>query len=283
MTVLRVLGMLAGAYLLIVLLMYLGQSRLLHLPNLPGRSLVQTPERIGLEYEDVEFEAEDGVALHGWFLPAEADRGTVLFFHGNAGNISHRLDSLRIFHDLGFAVFIIDYRGYGRSAGQPSEAGLYADARAAWDHLVAERGIDPARIVAFGRSLGAAVAACLARERELGGLILESGFTSVPDLGAELYPWLPVRWLARLDYDARACVAEADLPVLVVHSPDDEIIPFRHGEALAEAAGAELLRIRGDHNTGFLRSGDLYRRGLDRFLATLDATLDTQNSPEPAP
>ncbi len=272
--VLRVVGLLAGTYLLLVVLMYLGQSRLLHLPNLPGRTLVATPERMGLDYEDVAFEAEDGVTLHGWFLPAQAERGTLLFFHGNAGNISHRLDSLRIFHDLDYSVFIIDYRGYGRSEGRPSEEGLYADARAAWDYLVSERGIDPARIVAFGRSLGAAVAACLARERRLGGLILESGFTSVPDLGADLYPWLPVRRLARLEYDARACVAEVDVPVLVVHSPDDEIIPFHHGEALAEAAGAELLRIRGDHNTGFLRSGDLYRRGLDRFLAT----LDTQNA-----
>ncbi len=272
--VLRVVGLLAGTYLLLVVLMYLGQSRLLHLPNLPGRTLVATPERMGLDYEDVAFEAEDGVTLHGWFLPAQAERGTLLFFHGNAGNISHRLDSLRIFHDLDYSVFIIDYRGYGRSEGRPSEEGLYADARAAWDYLVSERGIDPERIVAFGRSLGAAVAACLARERRLGGLILESGFTSVPDLGADLYPWLPVRWLARLEYDARACVAEVDVPVLVVHSPDDEIIPFHHGEALAEAAGAELLRIRGDHNTGFLRSGDLYRRGLDRFLAT----LDTQNA-----
>jgi uncharacterized protein len=139
-----------------------------------------------------------------------------------------------------------------------------------WAHLVEDRRIEPARIVAFGRSLGGAVAACLAAEQAVGALILESSFTSVPDLGAELYPWLPVRWLARLQYDTRACVAEVDVPVLIVHSPHDEIIPFHHGEALAAAARAELLRIRGDHNTGFLRSADIYRGGLDRFLSSLD-------------
>ncbi len=270
MTALRLLCLLCGAYLLIVLLMYLGQSRLLHLPGLPGRTLVATPESIGLDYEDVTFAAADGVELHGWFVPAKDARATVLFFHGNAGNISHRLDSLRILHGLGLSTFIIDYRGYGRSEGRPSESGLYADARAAWSELVDERGIDPEHIIAFGRSLGGAVAACLAGERTLGGLILESSFTSVPDLGAELYPWLPVRWLARLDYDTRACLAEVRAPVLVVHSPDDDIIPFHHGEALAAVADVELLRIRGDHNTGFLRSGDLYRRGLERFVDSLD-------------
>jgi uncharacterized protein len=269
--VVRLLGLLAVAYLGIVVLMYLGQSRLLHLPYLPGRTLTATPEQIGLAYEDVRFAAEDGVALHGWFVPAPDARATLLFFHGNAGNISHRLDSLRIFHDLGLATFIFDYRGYGQSHGRPSEAGLYADARAAWAHLTEDRGVDPARIIAFGRSLGAAVAACLARERRVGALILESTFTSAPDLGAELYPWLPVRTLARLNYDTRACVRDVEAPVLVVHSPEDEIIPFRHGEALAAAAGADLLRIGGDHNTGFLRSREGYRRGLERFIAALDA------------
>jgi uncharacterized protein len=275
--VVRLLGLLAVAYVAIVVLMYLGQSRLLHLPYLPGRALVATPEHIGLPYQDIRFAAEDAVALHGWFVPAANARATLLFFHGNAGNISHRLDSLRIFHDLGLSTFIFDYRGYGQSDGRPSEAGLYADARAAWAHLTEDRGVDPTHIIAFGRSLGGAVAACLARERPLGALILESTFTSVPDLGAELYPWLPVRRLARLNYDARACVAGVEVPVLVVHSPDDEIIPFRHGEALAAAAGsgrgpgADLLEISGDHNTGFLRSGERYRRGLERFLAGLDA------------
>lgn len=263
----RLIGLLGLGYLAIVALMYLGQSRLLHLPDVPGRTLVATPEHIGLAYENVVFTADDGIALHGWFVPAADARATLLFFHGNAGNISHRLDSLRIFHELGLATFIFDYRGYGQSHGRPSEAGLYTDAHAAWTHLTEDRGVDPQHIIAFGRSLGGAVAACLARERPLGALILESTFTSVPDLGAELYPWLPVRRLARLNYDAHGCVRDVEAPVLVVHSPEDEIVPFRHGEALARAAGGDLLRIGGDHNTGFLRSGELYRNELARFIA----------------
>ena len=272
MTALRVLGLLGAGYLGLAALIFFSQSWLVHLPHVPGRALVATPAQIGLAYEEVSFHAEDGVALHGWYVPADNARATLLFFHGNAGNISHRLDSLRIFHELGLASFIFDYRGYGRSEGRPSEHGLRADARAARAYLVEDRRIEPARIVVFGRSLGAAVAACLAAEQAVGALIVESGFTSVPDLGAEIYPWLPVRWLARLQYDTRACVADVDAPVLVVHSPDDEIVPFHHGEALAAAARAELLRIRGDHNTGFLRSAELYRHGLDRFLKSLDHT-----------
>ncbi|MCC5886636.1 MAG: alpha/beta hydrolase [Gammaproteobacteria bacterium] len=257
--------------------MFFGQSSLLHLPHVPGRALVATPERIGLDYEDVHFAAEDGIRLHGWFVPVPEAGRTLLFMHGNAGNISHRLESLRIFHRLGLNVFIFDYRGYGQSEGRPSEPGLHADALAALRYLEAERGVPPAEVVAFGRSLGGAVAACLAAREPLAGLILESTFISVPELAAELYPWLPVRLLARLQYDALGCLEEAAgqreqgrrTPVLVVHSPDDDIVPFRHGQVLAAAARSELLELRGDHNRGFLLSGDVYTRGLAAFLAEL--------------
>lgn len=148
------------------------------------------------------------------------------FLHGNAGNISHRLDSLRIFHGLGLDVLILDYRGYGRSEGRPSEEGTYRDARAASRYLVEARGVAPERIVVFGRSIGAAIAAALAVEQRPAALILESGFTSVPDLAADLYPWLPARRLARLHYDTRARLPHVTVPVLIVHSRDDEIISF---------------------------------------------------------
>ena len=265
----RILAVAGVLYLGVAGLMYAFQSRLVHLPSIPGRTLVADPGDIGLAHESVALTTADGVGLHGWFVPAEGASHTLLFFHGNAGNISHRLGSLRIWHDLGVDVLIIDYRGYGRSEGRPSEAGLYRDADAAWRYLREARDVPPERIVAFGRSLGGAVAACLAAERALGGLILESTFRSVPELGADLYPWLPVRWLARLDYDTEACLEHVDAPVLVVHSEDDEIIPFSHGQALAQRAGGGLLRLRGDHNTGFLRSEGVYRRGLAEFLASL--------------
>ena len=259
----------AGAYLALVAFAYFGQSGMLYLPTIPSRELVANPEQIDLRYENVELHTEDGVRLHGWYIPAGRARGTVLFFHGNAGNISHRLDSIRIFHELELSVFIFDYRGYGRSDGRPSEGGTRRDALAAWEFLTDQRGIDPRQIVLFGRSLGAAVAAQLATETAPAALIIESAFTSVPDMAAELYWWLPVRWLTRFNYATREYVGRVDCPVLVVHSPEDEVIPFRHGEAIFAAAHEpkELLRLRGGHNDGFLVSGDDYVRGLDAFVS----------------
>jgi hypothetical protein len=258
----------AGAYAALVLVAYFGQASMLYLPNLPSRALTASPQDIGLLYENIEFLSEDGLRLHGWYIPAAAARGTVLFFHGNAGNISHRLDSIRIFHDLKLAVFIFDYRGYGNSEGRPSERGLQRDALAAWRFLTEARGVAPGQIIVFGRSLGAAVAAWLAMQKPPAALIVESAFTSVPDMAAELYRWLPARWLVRIEHATRDYVARVRCPVLVVHSPQDEIIPFHHGEAIFAAAHApkEMLRLRGGHNEGFIVSGEHYVRGLDAFV-----------------
>jgi fermentation-respiration switch protein FrsA (DUF1100 family) len=241
---------------------------------------VASPQDIGLGYESVWLTAGDGVRLHGWYLPADDGRAadgahaangqhaTLLFLHGNAGNISHRLDSLRIFHRLGLSVLIFDYRGYGQSEGSPSEEGLERDARAAWEHLTRVRGVAPESIVVFGRSMGAALAAGLAAEQRPAALIIESAFTSVPDLAAQHYWWVPARSLARLRFDTREALARVRAPVLVVHSEDDEIVPFAHGEALYAAAREpkSLLRLRGDHNGGFMLSGDDYVHGLSQFL-----------------
>lgn len=259
-----------GAYGTLLLVLYFGQANLLYLPELPSRALVATPADAGLAYETVHLRTEDGVDLHGWYLPAAEARGALLFFHGNAGNISHRLDSLRIFHRLGLDVLIFDYRGYGRSEGRPDEPGTRLDARAAWRYLTEARGVAPDRVVLFGRSLGAALAARLAAETRPGALVLESAFTSVPDLAADLYWWLPARRLARLSYATREYLAQVACPVLVVHSPDDEIIPFRHGQALYAAARPPkaFLPLRGDHNRGFLLSGEDYVAGLDQFLSS---------------
>jgi uncharacterized protein len=267
----RVLFLAALIYLGLALVMYLSQSRLIFLPEIGGRTLLATPSQVGLNHETLQFPTTDGETLHGWWLPHPDARGTLLFFHGNAGNISHRLDSLQIFHRLGLNVLIFDYRGYGQSSGSPSEKGLYEDARAAWRWLTDERGVAPGQIVLFGRSMGAAVASRLATEVDAAGLIVESSFSSVPDIAADLYWWLPVRWLARIHLATIDHVAEADLPVLVVHSPEDEIIPIEHGRRIHEAApdSRGLLEIRGDHNTGFMRSGELYTEGLAQFLDEL--------------
>jgi uncharacterized protein len=266
---LRVLFLAVLIYLGLALMIFLFQSRLVFLPDIAGRDLVHTPASVGLAFEEVRFDTDDGETLHGWWLPHEQARATLLFHHGNAGNISHRLDSLMIFHDLGLNVFIYDYRGYGQSSGRPSEDGLYRDARASWRWLVEERQVAPAEIVLFGRSMGGAVAARLATEVDAAGLIVESSFSSVPDIGAEVYWWLPVRRLARIHLPTADYVSEAGMPVLVVHSPDDEIVPFSHAERI-HAAAAEprtLWPIKGDHNSGFFLHRDVYKQGLTQFLS----------------
>ena len=268
---LKLLLAIAGAYLLFVAILYMTQARMLYLPHIPSRELSATPEAVGLDYEDVTLETSDGVSVHGWFVPGES-RHVLLYFHGNAGNISHRVYSIREFHDLGLSVFIIDYRGYGQSNGRPTEQGLYRDGQAAWQYLTDERGIAPEDIIPFGRSLGGSVASWLAAREQPAGLIIESSFTSVPDIGQDAYPWLPVRWLSRFKHATRDEVAKVTCPVLVVHSRDDEIIPFHHGEAIYDAANEpkQFLEIRGGHNDGHAMSANVYRSGILDFLETLD-------------
>jgi uncharacterized protein len=255
----------AGGYALLVAFAYLTQDRMVYFPT---STLVTNPGDHGLPYEDVALVADDGVRLHAWFVPVPDARATLLFFHGNGGNLSHRMDSLRIFHDLGLSVLILSYRGYGRSEGRPSEAGIELDANAAWRHLREDRGIPAEDILVFGRSLGAAVAAELAARARPGAVILESAFTSAADLAADVYPWLPVRWLIRYRYDVRAALRDIDAPILIAHSREDEIVPFRHARELKAAAGepVSLLEMRGGHNDGFLRTGEAYEQGLRDFL-----------------
>ncbi len=256
---------LAGGYLLLVLLLFFMQGRLLYMPH---KTLIATPEAIGLAYEDLTLHTSDGVRLHGWFIPANGE-GTLLFFHGNAGNLSHRLESIRIFHGLGLNVLIVDYRGYGLSGGRPGHSGLMRDAQAAWDYLTQERGISPAQIVLFGRSLGAAVAAELAANTPAkpAAVILESAFTSAADLGSEIYPWLPVRALLRHPHETARHLGAINEPLLLIHSREDEIIPFSHHERLRTIRpDAATLELKGGHNDGFLVSQTHYIEGLRRFL-----------------
>jgi fermentation-respiration switch protein FrsA (DUF1100 family) len=272
MQMLKVFLALSIAYALLVTVVYLMQGRMLYLAGMPGRELEMTPADAGMEYQDVSFEAADGVALHGWFIPGATER-VVLFFHGNAGNISHRLDSIRQFHDLGLSVFIIDYRGYGQSAGRTTEPGIYRDADAAWRYLTETRGLRGSDIVVFGRSLGGSVASRLAAANRPLALIVESSFTSVPDVAQELYPWLPVRWLSRLRHATRDHIKSVECPVLVIHSRDDEIIPFHHGQSIFEAARVprSLLELRGSHNDAFLRDERRYIDGLRAFVASVSS------------
>ena len=271
---LKLLLFLAACYALFVVIVFLTQARMIFLPNLPGRALTNTPKDLDLAYEDVQIETTDRVALHGWFVPGAGER-VLLFFHGNAGNISHRLASIQQFHELGLSVFIIDYRGYGQSEGRITERGTYRDADAAWHYLTDSRGLNPRQIVVFGRSLGGPIAAWLATQQQPGALIVESAFSSVLDIGRELYPFLPIRWLSRFRYPTRDYVGQTSCPVLVVHSREDEIIPFHHGERIFAAAPQtkQLLEIHGPHNGAHLGLAGPYVEGLRVFLARTNTSM----------
>ncbi|SEL13203.1 alpha/beta hydrolase [Halomonas daqiaonensis] len=260
------------AYAMLVMVACAFQGRLLYQPHAGGREYLATPQDRGLEYEPVTLRTDDGLRLAAWWVPARTARGNLLFLHGNAGNISHRLDSIEQFHRLGLSVLILDYRGYGQSEGSPSEAGTALDARAGWRWLRETADLAPDEIVVFGRSLGAAVAAGLTAELQDDSrpvaLILESPFRSVPELAQRLYPILPARWLSRFDYDTVSRVAKVQAPLLVIHSREDDIIPFAEGEAVHAAASEpkRMLEISGGHNTGYLESEPRYLQGIDAFL-----------------
>lgn len=257
-----------AAYLALVFYVYAFQARLVYFPESPGRELTASPADIGLAFEDVRIKARDGAELHAWYVPAGSGAATVLFCHGNAGNISHRLEWLKIFHDMGLTVLLLDYRGYGQSSGSPSEQGTYEDARAAWSYLTDIRKTSPTRVVIFGESLGGAIATHLAKEVTPAALIVISAFTSVPDLASTFYRYLPVRLIARIHYRTADHISQVPAPALIIHSRHDEIVPFSHGKELYRRAREpkQFLEISGDHNAGFLTSEAKLIDGLRRFL-----------------
>jgi uncharacterized protein len=240
----------------------------------PSRVLDSTGAALGRPFEDVVFKAKDGVVLNGWFFPAStnADRRhvTMLFCHGNAGNISHRLETCEALLATGVNVFVFDYRGYGRSQGSPSEEGTYLDAQAAYQWL-RQKGFGGTNIIAFGESLGGGVAAELAVRESVGGLVLQSSFTSITDMGAEWFPWLPVRWLGTIKYDTHSKLPRLHVPLLIMHSPIDELVGFHHGQKNFAAANEPKLfwELGGGHNFP-LADTQRFIAGLEKFLELLD-------------
>jgi len=268
--VIKVAVALVLGYALLVGVVYVAQDGLVYFPNI-GREHAATPAAFGLAHEDVTIETEDGEKLHAWWIPAAERRGTVLLFHGNAGNISHRLDYARMFRGLGYDTLLVDYRGYGRSTGTPTEEGTYRDALASWRWLTGTKALRADQIVLFGESLGGAVGCWLAERYRPRALVLASTFTSVPDLGAEVYRFLPVRLMSRFKYDTHACLSRVEAPVLVVHSPRDDIIPYAHGRRLYDAARGPkaFLEIDGGHNDGFVFMRPEWVQGVGDFLERL--------------
>ncbi len=266
---LRVVRLLAISYIAVMALLFLFQNKLVYFP-MQGK-YTMTPQVRGLPFETVKLSTEDGEQLAAWWIPASSAapvRGVVLLFHGNAGNIAHRIDYARMFHDLGYSTFLVDYRGYGESSGEPSEAGTYRDATASWAWLTATRGIKASDIVIFGESLGGGIATWLAAQQAPRALILSSTFTSVPDLGAEIYPWLPVRWISRIQYNNLANLAQILAPVLIAHSPADEIIPYAHGKRLYAVAHQPkaFLEMSGGHNEGFVFAREEWVKAVQEFM-----------------
>ena len=236
----------------------------------PTRELSATPEDAGLEFVDATFEADDGVKLHGWWVPGRTDEVTLLWFHGNAGNLGDRVGLLELLHnELGIGIFAIDYRGYGWSEGKPSETGLYADAQAALEAAQNYSGSGLQEIVIFGQSLGAAVAVELASNQPVRGVVLEAAFTSIRDMARHHYSFLPVGPLLRTSFDSESRIATIDTPLLMIHGQDDDIVPLDMGRKLFAAAlePKEFSKVEdAGHN-------DVYLRG--EFTATLKSFLDS--------
>jgi fermentation-respiration switch protein FrsA (DUF1100 family) len=239
----------------------------------PSRDFTIVPGTFGLAHEEVALAASDGVRLHGWFLPAArgplAGQGLVLLYcHGNAGNISDRVSQAALFHRLGLSVLLFDYRGYGKSAGSPSEEGTYRDGEAAYRFLAEAKGFPPDKIVIYGESLGNGIALETALRHAPKALILDSAFTSIADMGREIFPWLPVRLMVTMRYDNLAKIPRVHCPVLVMHGRQDRVVPFRMGRALFAAAPQpkEFLELKGGHDDGCQETGEACTNAVQAFL-----------------
>jgi len=237
----------------------------------PDSELQQTPVAFDLPFEELTFRTSDGVMLHGWYMPHPDARFTVLHFHGNAGNISHRLHLYRRWHAFGLSVFAFDYRGYGKSEGKPGEDGLYEDGRAAWHELTDRLKTPPDSVIFAGRSLGSAVAANLSTEMKAAGLALETPFTSVPDMADHYYPWLPLRFFMQSRFDLLEAIKGNTAPLLIISAQDDEIVPTGMDERIFSAAGGPKTHhaLPGGHNDFDITSSQTYEQAWRGWLAGL--------------
>ncbi len=233
----------------------------------PLRKIEATPQDIGLDYEEVFLTTRDGVRISGWFIPSESPGATVLFSHGNGGNISHRMEKIKIFNDLKVNTLIFDYRGYGMSKGSPSEEGLYLDAETFYNYLVNEKRIPPQEIVGYGESLGGAVIIDLASRHELGGVIIEGSFTSIRDMARRYFPFIPSS-AYRTTFNSFEKIRRVKCPKLHFHGISDEIVPYELGRRLFDNAPEpkEFVELQGGHNDSFIISNDLYISKIDLFL-----------------
>jgi uncharacterized protein len=262
----RIIRVVLCVYFGLILLLMLAENQLIYFP---AKYPVGDWQPAGLAVEDAEMQAADGTRLHGWYIPHSQPRAVVLFLHGNAGNIAGRVEFLRDVHDLGVSVLALDYRGYGRSEGSPSESGLMDDARTARRWLAERANVRESDIVLWGESIGTAVAVDLANDGAR-GLILENAFTSLPEVAGFHYWWAPVRLLMRSRYASIDKIADYKGPLLQVHGDADTIIPFALGRKLFDAANEPKQFVvipGGDHNDP---RADEFWKAVDGFLSKLE-------------
>lgn len=240
----------------------------------PLKKIEITPAILHIPFEDIYLQTKDNLKLNAWFIPKENVKSTILFCHGNAGNIGHRLEKIVLLRQADIDIFIIDYRGYGKSCGNPSEKGLYLDARAAYYYLVNRRGLNPEDIILYGESLGGAVVIDLAAVEKTGGLIVEGTFSRGRDMAKIINPCLPAFFFYH-KFDSMSKIKKVSVPKLFIHSRDDEIVPFAMAKELYKEAdeSKHFLEIRGGHNTSFSDSQELYLAGLKLFIKGLEEKI----------
>jgi fermentation-respiration switch protein FrsA (DUF1100 family) len=251
---------------------YFAQALFIYAPQIPTRELVATPTDIGLEYENLTLKTVDNERINAWYIPANKSNTesikTMLFFHGNAGNISHRLETIKIYNKLGLNFLIFDYRGYGISTGKPTEKGTYLDADSVWQYLIEERKLEPQEIIISGRSLGGGIAAELAKKVRPAMLVMESTFTSMTEVSAKHYPFMPTGLIVKHEYETILKLKDIHCPIVFAHSKNDEVIPYEHSQRNYAAANEpkQFIELRGGHGSGFLLSKQQYISGLQRAL-----------------
>jgi len=252
-------------YLIIIIYFYFNQVSLIYFPD---KKISFYPDQINLNYKDVYIITNDNIKLNSWYIPREKDSNLVIFCHGNAGNISGRIETIRLIHELDLSLLIFDYRGFGKSEGIISEKGLYLDLEAAYQYATKNLNIDKKKIIIWGRSLGAAVAIDFASKHKINKLIIESAFTSLPDVGQRIYPFLPIKFICTHKFKSINKIYKIKAFKLFIHSKKDELVPFSFGRLLYKKAilPKSFLEIHGDHANGFFESKDDYMKGIKYFL-----------------
>ena len=281
MTIFQSLGVMAVLMLLYAVLLVGFETKIIfHPAKFPEG--YWNPVSLGLKAQDISFQSVDGVNLHGWFVPTPGARATLLWFHGNAGNLSHRLDNIQRLLPLNLNIFIFDYRGYGKSEGEPDEKGIYKDSQAAYNKILELEGVTVNSLFLFGRSLGGICATETALNNPARGLILESTFTSASDMSRKIITLIPLGWAIRSKLDAINKVPELKLPKLFLHGDRDEVIPFDLGRKLYEEASdpKSFYIIQGaGHNDTYIMGGRDYYNALDRFITeTLKIPMTSQKN-----